>query len=204
MVTTVLLLRHGETALNQSGALRGHVDVPLSVNGRREARQLAARIVREYRLTAVISSTLLRARATAEEVARVTGLSVRTDDRFNDVDYGVWAGRTLDSLSPAEGAEFRRWQKHPEVPLPGTEDPVVAQRRALAGFAAQTAAGAGALAIVAHDAILQLLLCSILGIELRSYRGIAQHTATLNEAEWTPAGWTVRLLNSAWHLDVAE
>jgi broad specificity phosphatase PhoE len=97
MVTTVLLLRHGETALNQSGALRGVLDVPLSGDGKREACQLAARIAREYRLTAIFSSTLLRARSTAEEVARATGHDVQIDERFNDVDYGAWAGRPWDS-----------------------------------------------------------------------------------------------------------
>jgi len=56
---------------------------------------------------------------------------------------------------------------------------------------------------VAHDAVLQLLLCSVLDIDLASYRGIAQHTATLNELERSAAGWRVRLLNSAYHLDDA-
>jgi broad specificity phosphatase PhoE len=53
MVTRVLLLRHGETALNRSGALRGLIDVPLSEHGQRQARQLAARIAAEYQLSAL-------------------------------------------------------------------------------------------------------------------------------------------------------
>jgi broad specificity phosphatase PhoE len=203
MVTTVLLLRHGETALNRSGALRGLIDVPLSEHGQRQARLLAARIAAEYQLSALWASTLLRARATAEAVARVTGLGVQIDARFNDVSYGSWAGRTWDELSPEEQVEFRRWQKHPEVPLPGAEDPADVQNRALAGLAACAEAGQGCIAIVAHDAVLQLLLCRVLDIDLASYRGIAQHTATLNELQRTAHGWRVRLLNSAYHLDDA-
>jgi broad specificity phosphatase PhoE len=201
MVSTVLLLRHGETALNRSGALRGLIDVPLSEHGRREARLLAARVAAEYRLSALWASTLLRARATAEEVARVTGLGVQIDARFNDVNYGGWAGRTWEELSPEEQAEFRRWRKHPELPLPGAEDPADVQRRALAGLAAHGDAGEGCIAIAAHDAVLQLLLCGVLNIDLASYRGIAQHTATLNELQRTAHGWRVRLLNSTYHLD---
>jgi broad specificity phosphatase PhoE len=203
MVTTVLLLRHGETALNRSGALRGLIDVPLSEHGQREARLLAARIAAEYQLSALWASTLLRARSTAEAVARVTGLGVQIDARFNDVNYGVWAGRTWEELSPEEQVEFQRWQKHPEVPLPGAEHPADVQRRALAGLTTLAGTGSGCIAIAAHDAVLQLLLCSVLDIDLQSYRGIAQHTATLNELERAAAGWRVRLLNSAYHLDNA-
>jgi len=203
MASTILLLRHGETALNRSGALRGLIDVPLSEHGQREARLLAARIAAEYQLSALWASTLLRARATAEAVARATGLGVQIDARFNDVNYGSWAGRTWEELSPAEQCELRRWQKHPEVPLPGSEDPADVQRRALAGMAARAAAEQGCVAIVAHDAVLQLLLCNVLNIDLASYRGIAQHTATLNELQRTAHGWRVRLLNSAYHLDDA-
>jgi broad specificity phosphatase PhoE len=201
MVSTVLLLRHGETALNRSGALRGLIDVPLSEKGEREARLLAARIAAEYQLSALWASALLRARATAEAVARVTGLGVQIDARFNDVDYGSWAGRPFEELSPQEQVEFRLWQKHPEVPLPGAEHPADVQRRALAGLTALGQAAQGCIAIVAHDAVLQLLLCGVLNIDLRSYRGIAQHTVTLNELELAAAGWRVRLLNSAYHLD---
>lgn len=201
MVTTVLLLRHGETALNRSGALRGLIDVPLSEHGQHQVRLLAGRIAAEYQLSALWASTLLRARSTAEAVAHVTGLGVQVDARFNDVNYGVWAGRTWEELSPEEQVEFRRWQKHPEVALPEAEHPADVQRRALAGLTALAETGNGCIAIAAHDAVLQLLLCGVLGIDLRSYRGIAQHTATLNELERAAAGWRVRLLNSAYHLD---
>lgn len=203
MVTAVLLLRHAETALNRSGALRGQLEVPLSDRGVREAQQLAARIRAEYRLSAICSSLRLRARATADEIARATGLDVEMDDRFNDFDYGQWAGRTWNSFSPLEQGEFQRWQRNPETPLPGAEDPTAAQRRALAGLAAQANVHQGCIAIVTHDAILQVLLAHILSIDLHSYRGIVQHTAALNEIEPTAGGWRVRLLNSTWHLDDA-
>ena len=177
--------------------------MPLSEHGKREARLLAARNAAEYHLSALWASTLLRARATAEAVARVTGLGVQIDARFNDVDYSRWAGRTWDELSPEEQVEFQRWQKHPEVPLPGAEHPADVQRRALAGLTTLAGTGNGCIAIAAHDAVLQLVLCGVLNIDLASYRGIAQHTATLNELEPTAAGWRVRLLNSAYHLDDA-
>jgi broad specificity phosphatase PhoE len=203
MDTTVLLLRHGETALNRSGALRGHIDVPLSENGVREARQLAERIAADYALAAVYSSPLVRAHATAAEIARPTGLDVMIDERFIDVDYGPWAGRVYETFSAEEKQTYRRWQQTPEQPLPGADDPAAVQQRALAGLASRAALGHGCIAIVTHDAILQLVLCKLLGINLCSYRGIVQHTATLNEVHRTTGGWWVYLVNSTWHLDDA-
>lgn len=204
MARTLLLLRHAETALNLSGALRGRLDVPLSDHGVWEARRLAERVATEYAVQAVYSSPLSRARATAEAVAERGGVDVLPDERFIDLDYGGWAGRLPDTFSTLETEEWRRWLRHPEVPLNGAEKPLAAQRRARAALEELGAAGEGCIAIVTHDAILQLLLCDLLSIHLQSYRGLVQHTATLNEVAGSRDGWRVRLLNSTWHLDNGE
>lgn len=199
---TVLLLRHGETALNRSGALRGLVDVPLSAAGKWEAERLADRVRGAYAVGAIYTSPLVRARATAAAVGRAVGLDTEVDAELVDIDYGGWAGRDPQTFTAAEREAFGRWLREPEVPLPGAEDPRRVQARAVAALAARARATDRCLAIVSHDAILQLLLCGILGVPLRSYRGIAQHTATLNELRFEGERWTVELLNSTWHLDM--
>jgi broad specificity phosphatase PhoE len=200
-MVTVLLLRHGETALNRNGALRGLLDVPLSPAGDREVAQLAERVRDAYRVDAIISSPLARARATAAAVGRATDVAVAVDARFTDLDYGAWAGRTREALSPSEQSTFARWLRAPDLPLPGADDPRAAQARAFGALLDHARAARRCIAIVSHDAILQLLLCRILGIALRSYRGIVQHTATLNELTLERDVWTVELLNSTWHLE---
>ncbi|MDQ5851116.1 MAG: histidine phosphatase family protein, partial [Chloroflexota bacterium] len=42
-MTTLVFVRHGETEWNRSGRWQGHADVPLSAEGRNQARRLAAR-----------------------------------------------------------------------------------------------------------------------------------------------------------------
>jgi broad specificity phosphatase PhoE len=71
MVKTVLLLRHGETDLNRSGALRARLHVPLSDTGMREARQLAYRLRCEYQPTAICSSP--RSRVLSIERCKLLG-----------------------------------------------------------------------------------------------------------------------------------
>lgn len=200
----VLLLRHGETALNRSGAFRGLLDVPLSSHGEEEARRLAARVMGEYRLSGLCASPLLRARQTAEPLGLLAGLSVEVDDRFRDLDYGPWAGREPASLSEREQEELRGWARTPERGLLGAEDPAAVQSRALFALVERARASEDAIAIVTHDAVLQLILCELLGLELRSYRGLTLHTASLTELDRVGHGLHVRLIDSTWHLSDRE
>ena len=77
-MTTLLLVRHGETDWNADGRLQGHTDRPLSEFGRRQARQLAGDLEDEE-FEALYASDLARARETAEIVGERLGLPVWFD-----------------------------------------------------------------------------------------------------------------------------
>jgi broad specificity phosphatase PhoE len=93
-VTTLLLVRHGETDWNADGRLRGHTDRPLSDFGRRQAQWLAGELEAEE-LDAIYSSDLTRARETAEIVAARLGLPVELDPDLREKDWGNWEGLTV-------------------------------------------------------------------------------------------------------------
>jgi broad specificity phosphatase PhoE len=92
-VTTLLLVRHGETDWNADGRLQGQTDRPLTDFGRRQARELADELANEE-LAAVYSSDLSRARETAEIVAERLGLPVVLDPDLREKDWGSWEGLT--------------------------------------------------------------------------------------------------------------
>jgi broad specificity phosphatase PhoE len=92
-VTTLLLVRHGETDWNADGRLQGQTDRPLSDFGRRQAQQLAEEL-RGEELEAVYSSDLARARETAEIVGERLGLPVVFDPDLREKDWGTWEGLT--------------------------------------------------------------------------------------------------------------
>jgi 2,3-bisphosphoglycerate-dependent phosphoglycerate mutase len=92
-VTTLLLVRHGETDWNADGRLQGHTDRPLSDHGRRQARKLAEELSGEE-IEAVYSSDLARARETAEVVGDRLGLPVELDPELREKDWGNWEGLT--------------------------------------------------------------------------------------------------------------
>jgi 2,3-bisphosphoglycerate-dependent phosphoglycerate mutase len=98
-VTTLLLVRHGETDWNAEGRLQGHTDRPLSDYGRRQARALAEELADEP-LDAVYASDLARARETAEIVGVRLGLPVVLEPDLREKNWGTWEG-----LTPTERAD---------------------------------------------------------------------------------------------------
>src|ERR1700730_18803016 len=86
----LILVRHGESTGNADGLLLGRMDVPLTERGLAQARTLGPSVAGATR---VISSPLVRARATAEALG--TGLPVEVDDRWVEGDYGEFEGLPL-------------------------------------------------------------------------------------------------------------
>lgn len=123
-MTTLLLVRHGLTALTGSvlaGRTRG---VSLDERGRAQAAALADRL-RPVPLAAIVSSPLERCLETAQAIAagrerEGTPLAVETDDRLLEVDYGTWTGGEIKRL--AKEPLWRVVQAHPSAAaFPGGE-----------------------------------------------------------------------------------
>jgi phosphohistidine phosphatase len=72
----LFLVRHAEAAPGEPDELR-----PLTSAGRAVARDLGERLAAEQP-DAVVSSPLLRARETAEQIARAAGLTPEADERL--------------------------------------------------------------------------------------------------------------------------
>jgi broad specificity phosphatase PhoE len=110
-VTTVILARHGETDWNRRGIWQGHGDPPLNAEGRRQATELARRLVAEQPVTAVYSSDLRRARETAELVASGLGLPVQLDPGLREMDVGSWTGLTIAEIQERFGTDEHDGEK---------------------------------------------------------------------------------------------
>ncbi|MWB97776.1 histidine phosphatase family protein [Agromyces seonyuensis] len=96
------LIRHGQTALNAAGRLRGLADPPLDAHGHAQAARLGERFAGSGAV-AVYSSPLQRAVQTAEAVAGPLGLAPIVDADFNDRDYGQWTGQVRLEVVAAFG-----------------------------------------------------------------------------------------------------
>jgi broad specificity phosphatase PhoE len=105
-VTTLLLVRHGETDWNRDGRWQGHSDTHLNEVGREQAARLADEL---GRIDVVYSSDLARARETAEIVAERLGLEVEVDARLRERSFGAWEGKTRTEIEAEFGEAHTRW-----------------------------------------------------------------------------------------------
>src|SRR6266496_3114345 len=96
--TQVLLIRHGQSEGNAAGRFGGHTATPLSARGRRQALATARSLASES-LSAIYSSDLPRATATAEPLANLTGLKIQTTEEFRERSVGVMEGLTFEEAA---------------------------------------------------------------------------------------------------------
>jgi len=180
----LLLVRHGLTSANQEDRYIGSMDPPLSDKGLAQAEALAARLSKEE-LTAIYSSPQLRARQTADIIARACGLEVQIEPELREMDFGCWEGLTHAEITAYYPGQMRAWWADPAAePAPhGGESLVQVARRARTAYdkiVCHHGEGETVL-IVSHGGVLQALLCEALGSPLRARWSYLLKAAALSE-----------------------
>ncbi|WP_419903403.1 histidine phosphatase family protein [Kiloniella sp.] len=94
-------LRHGETNWNKEGRYQGQQDIPLNPRGISQAEKSRSQLVGQP-FSEIHSSTLIRAKATAEIVNASLQLPLYSYDSLRECNYGELEGQlktdpTLDS-----------------------------------------------------------------------------------------------------------
>ncbi len=83
---TIFFIRHGQTNSNLTQTIQSP-DEPLNTNGKQQVELLAARLARaksKFAFTKIVSSDFLRARETAEAIAKATGVPVEYSPLFHE------------------------------------------------------------------------------------------------------------------------
>ena len=96
-LTTIFLVRHGETVDNARQIMQGQTQGKLNEQGRKQAQQVAERLSAEE-VDAVVASDLRRAIQTAEIIAKPHGLQVVTTPLLRERDWGSFTGRFIPDL----------------------------------------------------------------------------------------------------------
>ncbi|MCG2721222.1 MAG: histidine phosphatase family protein [Thermodesulfovibrionales bacterium] len=131
MVTTLYLIRHGETEGAEKKRYKGSIDVPLSEHGIRQMEQVSAYLVKgihncsnpfsnplimDYReglLSAVYCSDLQRATRSAQVIAKPHSLSPVIVPSFRERNFGIWEGMSFDEIKLKYPDEFHAWAGNP-------------------------------------------------------------------------------------------
>jgi 2,3-bisphosphoglycerate-dependent phosphoglycerate mutase len=126
-MSTLVLVRHGESLWNSEGRFTGWVDVGLSPNGEAEAQHAAGLLGEaELRPDALHTSVLSRSIQTANIILEVAGLAwlpVQRSWRLNERHYGALQGKDKAQVRKQYGDEqFMVWRRSYDVPPPPLPD----------------------------------------------------------------------------------
>jgi broad specificity phosphatase PhoE len=192
----LILVRHGETTWNDQARYQGQEDVPLSAQGRVESTCLAERLGCEP-IAAIYGSDLIRAKETADTVARRLGKAVLLEARL-----GEWQGLTYDEV---RRRYLRATDPLPccavDQPPPDGESLRQLQERVMEAVEEIAARHSDeSVLLVTHGACLKALICGWLEIELSAYWKLRFESGSEPEVSLPPAGAILVRLKDTSHL----
>jgi probable phosphoglycerate mutase len=169
----LVIWRHGQTAYNLAGRIQGNSDIALDTTGVEQAAAAAVQIA-QLKPDAVWSSDLIRARATAEALAELTGLPIQTDPRLRERKYGRWEGLAARDIKARWPEEFQRWRAGEEIPEIGME---TRRQAGLRGAACIADAVGGlpddsTLVVTAHGGVSTCAITILLGLDPAVWLGL--------------------------------
>lgn len=201
--TTVLLVRHGESAPahpDRPFPMRdGHGDPPLDPVGVRQAELLADRLIHE-RVDAIYVTSLQRTHQTAAPLAERRGLDTNEIADLREVFLGEWEGG-LFRVRAAEGDPvFRQiWEQERWDVIPGGEPLEEFDERVWRGFQQIVAAHPDQRVMaVAHGGVIGQLLHRVTGSRRFAFSGA--DNASISEVVASPERIVLRSYNDVSHL----
>jgi probable phosphoglycerate mutase len=113
----ILLIRPGTTEYDQQGRVQGTLDIPLCEDGRQEVEAMIGQL-RTQPIAAVYSSPSQSAQQTAQALATTLDLKVKTVDKLENLDHGLWQGMLVSDVKAKQPKVYRQWQDQPETVCP--------------------------------------------------------------------------------------
>ena len=180
-MTTLTLIRHGETDWNAKRRIQGQLDVPLNEVGRAQADAIAQRF-RDDAVDVLLSSDLSRAMQTMQAIASACGLPVLSDSRLRERKLGVLEGLYYDEAREKMPLLLDVFQNRQiDTPLDGGESlREFAQR--VTGFLTETAETYASKRIVAvtHGGVVDIAWRHATGKPLDAPRDFAIHNTSVS------------------------
>jgi broad specificity phosphatase PhoE len=200
-MTSIYLVRHGQTAWNKEEIFRGRTDVPLDETGLKQA-ELVGEYFKGMEIGAIYSSPLSRALQTAQKIAQFNDLKVQPLPGIIDISFGKWEGRPHQEIRENDKETYRQWVETPHlVRLPGGEGLDDVRVRAMAALEEVIRSHPGkTLVLVSHRVICKVLICAILNLDNSHFWQITQDTTAINLIQYRKGNYILSLMNETCHL----
>ncbi|WP_313642003.1 histidine phosphatase family protein [Paenibacillus sp.] len=190
-MTTIGLIRHGSTAWNKEGRAQGHTDNPLDTEGLQQAALLAERLSTEQ-WDYIYSSDLLRARQTAEVIAKRLCMEIAgLVPGIREMNAGLIEGTTEQDRVERWGNEWKTL----DLGLESSEASEIRGSQAIEDIAEKHPSSR--ILVVSHGAILRSTLRKLIP-ELNVT--VLLSNTSITQITKSDDIWNCRLYNCAQHL----
>ena len=165
LVTTLYIVRHGETDSNIAHTCLGHKDMPLNTTGEEQARGLIEKF-RSIPLDVIYSSPLKRAVDTAAGIAEMKALKIIMNNGLIERDFGDWDDMTFEEIEAKYPREYAEWQENwTSFKIPNGESSDEAQARISAAVDKILSENEGkSVLIVTHLGTARHIISHVLGL----------------------------------------
>ena len=189
-MTTLIVIRHGETDWNRQHRFQGQIDVPLNELGQEQARRLGLRLAAEP-IDLMIVSDLQRARQTAQAVevaqGRVSSIKPLVEPLWREQGFGILEGLDVPTIKQRHAGLWSQWLRHEAgYALPqGGESNTAFHARVMQALQALLALHAGRrVAVVTHGGVLDMLWRSAMALPLGGPRECEIPNTGINRLRW--------------------
>jgi alpha-ribazole phosphatase len=198
----ILLVRHGITKLHESNRFLGKTDIPLSKTGFKQAEKLRDRLASE-KIDAIYTSTLRRARATAEIIASAHNMAATPCEELCECGFGYVEGLTFEEIKRLHPTLAQQLTDRRAVDFPGGESIEQLSKR-VQTFIKQLDKHQPeeTVLVVSHGGPIRVMICILLGLELEHWMQISIAIASLSIVETYPDTAILSLLNDVSHLNI--
>jgi probable phosphoglycerate mutase len=199
--TTLVLVRHGETAWNVEGRIQGHLDIPLNEIGFAQAASVGRRLGAEA-FDAIYSSDLIRAYRTASPIVANPANDIICDQRLRERHLGVLQGLTGDEAFKNQPDAWKAFKsRDADRALAGGESLGEFSRR-IVGFVEEILerhAGNRVL-IVTHGGALDAVYRHATRMSLSATRDFSIYNASVNVISHDRGCWNIESWGDISHL----
>ncbi len=202
MTITLYLLRHGQTECSRDNAFCGSIDPQLTADGIEMAQEFAA-AYKAINWQAVYASPMQRTIATAKPLAEKLSIELELRDGLKEINYGLWEGQTVATVSSEYHDDYIRWTADPAwyPPTGGELAVAIATRALLVVEEIKQRYTSGNILIVSHKATIRIILCSLLGIDVGRFRfRLGCPVGSVSKVEFGAHGPLLHSLSDRTHL----
>ncbi|RMG01312.1 MAG: alpha-ribazole phosphatase [Nitrospirae bacterium] len=198
--TELYIIRHGHTVNGDEKRYKGHIDVPLSEIGKKQAYALGKWIKDKGLIPHLIfSSDLSRAVETARIIGEQFGMSPQIDTALRERSFGLWEGMSFEEIEKGFPEEFGRWKEDPFEYHPPEGESTRDVKERVEGFLTKRMDEfkGKRVFIVSHGGVNRVLIAHFLGLPLNNLFRIEQDYCCLNRVVIFPDGLSLLSLMNA-------